>query len=64
MESSITSSPELFKEELKRGITQNHQKLEHARLQPDNEDNIRLYTDRMNNGLQNYFASFVEVDHE
>lgn len=50
---SIIASHDDYKAELERGITYNHQKLEHARKQPDNDDNIRLYTERMNLRLEN-----------
>jgi len=55
METSITSSPELYKAELIRGLTYNYEKLKHARLQPDNDELIAIFEHRVNNRLESIF---------
>lgn len=52
---SITSSPEEYKAELIRGLTYNYEKLQHARKQPNNEELIARFDDRVNNRLESIF---------
>lgn len=52
---SITSSPEEYKAELIRGLTYNYEKLQHARLQPDNDELIAIFEHRVNNRLESIF---------
>lgn len=63
---TVTTSPELYREQLKRGIAINYRKLEQARAIPDNEQDITLYTDRMNIHLESLHAFIGEMaaEHE
>lgn len=61
MESSITSSPEEYKAELIRGLTYNYEKLQHARLQPDNDELIAIFEHRVNNRLESIFELMGNV---
>jgi len=64
METSITSSPELYREELERGLLYNYEKLKHARLQPDNDELIAIFEHRVNNRLESIFELMgVECEH-
>jgi hypothetical protein len=55
METSITSSPAEYKAELIRGLNYNYEKLQHARLQPDNDELIAIFEHRVNNRLESIF---------
>ena len=52
---TITSSPSEYRAELERGLLYNYEKLQHARLQPDNDELIAIFEHRVNNRLESIF---------
>jgi len=45
--STITSSPQEYRAELERGLLYNYEKLQNARLQPDNDELIAIFEHRV-----------------
>ena len=59
---SVTTSPTEYRAELERSITYNHEKLQHARSIPDNQDLINLFESRMNRHLEG-LLDLIGVEH-